>query len=299
MKSLKSKRNNKINICGVFVDNYTFAETILVIEKFLKEKKFHQIVPVNSEIIVDSQNDKEFLEVINNADLVTADGAGVLWAASYLKKPLFNFPILKQIQAIFQAVFSLFFALLFPKTLKRVIKERVSGSDLIWDICRLASEGGWSVFFLGGGQGVAQQTAEKIKEKYPNLKVAGTYPGSPKETEKILQMVNQSKADILFVAWGAPKQDKWIAQNIKNFKTVKVAMGVGGSFDFIVGQTKYYDGRVEKVKRAPLFLRKMGLEWFWRFLSQPWRFRRVIKAVPVFIFQVIRFKIKKSRNGKS
>lgn len=282
----------KICILNAFVNNLTLDEFLNIVEGWLQKKEPHQILTLNSEMLSLAQKDAEFLDVINKSDLVVVDGVGLMWAANFLSLPTVKIFPLFYFQIIFQAIYTLFLSLFYPPYFKKIIKERLAGSDLIWEISELASRKGYSVFFLGGGEGIAEKTAKKIKEKYPSLKIAGFYPGSPSESEKIIKMINDCGADILFVAWGAPKQDKWIAQNLRKFKTVKIAMGVGGSFDFVVGEVKYYgkSGK-EKVKRAPFVLRKMGLEWLWRFLTQPWRWERIIQAVPVFIFQVVKYKI--------
>lgn len=295
------ENKGKICILNAFLDNLNLEEFLLIISKFLKEKKPHQIITLNSEMLSDAQKDKEFLEIINNSNLAVADGAGIMWAANFLALPTSKISFFSYPQVIFQAFYTLFLSLIFPSYFERTIKERLAGADLIWKISKLASKEGYSIFFLGGGEGVAEKTGERIKKHYPSLKIAGFYPGSPQETEKILKMVNSCKADILFVAWGAPKQDKWIAHNLKNFETVKIAIGVGGAFDFIVGKAKYYGNRKEeKVKRAPFLMRKIGLEWFWRFLIQPWRWKRILKAVPLFIFQVVKYKLElEKKNGKN
>lgn len=144
------------------------------------------------------------------------------------------------------------------------IKERVSGTDLME---KILYGGRGKVFLLGGKNGVAQ----KISEKFSNI--VG-YSEDPKEA---VEKINRVGPNILFVALGAPKQEEWIAENFKKIPSVKVAMGVGGAFDFISGN----------VIRAPEFLRKVGLEWLWRFFLQPWRLKRIYRAIVEFPLLVL------------
>ena len=141
-------------------------------------------------------------------------------------------------------------------------------------------EQGWKIFFLGAGEGIAEGAARILKAQHPPLIVSGTYSGSPAEREEddIVALINASGADILLVAFGAPQQDKWIARNLPRLN-VAMAMGVGGSFDFIAGV----------VPRAPQWMRDRGLEWLYRLLRQPWRMRRMLR-LPRFVFAVLRQK---------
>ncbi|MBN1967050.1 MAG: WecB/TagA/CpsF family glycosyltransferase, partial [Anaerolineae bacterium] len=151
---------------------------------------------------------------------------------------------------------------------------------------------GWRLFLLGAAPGVAERTAAVLECDYPGLQIAGTYAGSPapQEEEAIIERVNASGADILFVAYGAPRQDDWIARNRERLN-VRVAMGVGGSFDFIAGV----------VPRAPRWMQQIGLEWLFRLIRQPWRWRRMLR-LPRFIWAVLWHKeqaVQESRGGKA
>jgi len=159
------------------------------------------------------------------------------------------------------------------------IGERITGVDLTWEICKLAAKKGYSVYFLGAAEGVAQKAAQRIKLLYPDLKIAGTYAGMPDE-EGIIDRINDTKPDILLVAFGAPKQDFFIQEYLPKLPTVKLAMGVGGSFDFISG----------KVKRAPQIYRDLGLEWFYRFYNEPWRALRIFNATVRLMVSVVKYK---------
>jgi N-acetylglucosaminyldiphosphoundecaprenol N-acetyl-beta-D-mannosaminyltransferase len=159
------------------------------------------------------------------------------------------------------------------------LPERVSGSDLVVKLAELSHQKGYRIYFLGAREGVAEKAIANLKVRYPNLQVAGVYAGSPQpeENEAITQRIFPTRPDILLVAYGAPQQDKWIARNLEQLQ-IPVCIGVGGSFDFIAGITP----------RAPLWVQRLGLEWFHRLLTQPWRWRRIWNAVVRFSWLVVR-----------
>ena len=146
--------------------------------------------------------------------------------------------------------------------LGRPLKQRIAGTDLMERICQTAAQKKWPVFLIGGPQGVAEKAGENLRKKYLGLQI-GT----------VLRIQS-----ILFVALRAPKQEKWINENLKKIPSIKLAMGIGGAFDFISN----------KIPRAPKFLRAIGLEWLWRLFCQPWRIKRIFKAVIVFPYLVMR-----------
>jgi N-acetylglucosaminyldiphosphoundecaprenol N-acetyl-beta-D-mannosaminyltransferase len=236
-----------ISILSVPVHNVTFAETIAIIESFIQEKMPRQICTVNPEFVMAAQKDKEFRSILQNADLCLPDGIGILWAATWLKSPL---------------------------------RERVTGSDLLPLIAREAAGRGWALFFLGAAAGVADRAAQILRERHPHLKIVGTHTGSPHpaDDDESTRLIRQAQPDILFVAYGAPAQDKWIQRN-KARVGVPVMMGVGGSFDFISGAAA----------RAPRWIQSVGFEWLHRLIRQPWRWKRML-ALPRFVVKVIRDK---------
>jgi N-acetylglucosaminyldiphosphoundecaprenol N-acetyl-beta-D-mannosaminyltransferase len=197
------------------------------------------IVTVNAEYVMRARQDCKFRSIIEAAELRTADGAGILLAA---RKRGFK------------------------------IRRRVGGSDLIWRLSELAAERGFSVFLLGAAPGVAELTADKLREAYPGLKIAGTESGSPapEADREQVERVRAAKPDILFVAFGSPAQDFWIARN-KVQLGIPVCIGVGGSFDYIAGIAR----------RAPVWMQNAGLDWLWRLSRQPWRWRRM-RVLPQF-----------------
>jgi N-acetylglucosaminyldiphosphoundecaprenol N-acetyl-beta-D-mannosaminyltransferase len=157
------------------------------------------------------------------------------------------------------------------------LDERVTGSDGIYRICERAAAKGWRVYFLGAATGVAEKTAQQLQQLYPALQVAGSESGSPSDQawQPIAARLESARPDILFVAFGHPKQDYWIAQHRQQLPAT-VAIGVGGAFDFVAGIQQ----------RAPQLWQRMGLEWLYRLVSQPWRWRRMLK-LPKFAVMVL------------
>jgi len=235
----------RILLSGVPVNPVTVDETHDFIAQRVHDRAPAQVVTVNAEFVVRAQSDAAFAAVLRGADLATPDGAGVLWALG-----------------------------------RRGIHltERVGGSDLIWSVSRLAADRGFRIFLLGGAEGVADAAARKLETAYPGLLVAGAFAGSParRDEEAIVDLICRSRADILFVAFGAPEQDLWIARNLGATR-VGCAIGVGGSFDYLAGTAR----------RAPLWMQRNGLEWMWRLIRQPWRWRRML-ALPRFVWLVLR-----------
>jgi N-acetylglucosaminyldiphosphoundecaprenol N-acetyl-beta-D-mannosaminyltransferase len=164
--------------------------------------------------------------------------------------------------------------------LGRPFSERIPGVDLVERLAALSAEQGYGIYFLGAMPGVAQKAAEILVSRYPGLVVAGTYAGSPRmeDEESIIERLSAARPHILLVAYGAPAQDHWIARNLGRLE-VPVCIGVGGSFDYIAGVRP----------RAPHWLRRLGLEWLYRLITQPWRWRRML-ALPCFVWRVLRGK---------
>ena len=235
-----------ISLLGIPVHAVTMAETLALIEGYMAEPRLHQIATVNPEFVMAAQSDAEFRAVLERADLCLPDGVGLLYAA---------------------------------RRTGRRLPERVPGSELVYRLAERAAARGWPLFLLGAAPGVADEAAGVLRGLYPGLCVAGAYAGSPDpaENEVIVQRVNDSGAMLLFVAYGAPKQDKWIARNRDALPAVRLAIGVGGSLDFITG----------RAVRAPRWMQRLGLEWLHRLIREPWRWRRMM-ALPRFALRVLR-----------
>lgn len=264
--------DSTIQILGVKIHCVNFAQTLEQITAWVEEKdppnrqerfgqttsgqakspvtkvnataNVHQICTVNPEFIMAAQRDPSFADVLRTADLCVPDGIGVLWAARR------------------QGV---------------QLSERVTGSDGIYRICERAAARGWRVFLLGAAEGVAAEASRRLARHYPKLQVVGTYSGSPDAADwpAIAQQLHTAQPDILFVAYGHPQQDIWIAHH-RHELPVKVALGIGGAFDFVAGITP----------RAPQWMQRAGIEWLHRLLQQPWRWRRMV-VLPLFVWHVL------------
>jgi N-acetylglucosaminyldiphosphoundecaprenol N-acetyl-beta-D-mannosaminyltransferase len=158
-------------------------------------------------------------------------------------------------------------------------RGRVTGVAIAEQIAALAAERGWSLFLLGAAPGVAEHAAAALQRAHPNLRIAGCYAGSPRPSDEpaIRERIAEARPDVLLAAYGHPAQELWIARNQPHVR-VPVAIGVGGVFDFLAGE----------VPRAPAWMRQAGLEWLYRLIKQPWRWRRILVAVPLFLWAAMR-----------
>lgn len=231
---------NTVDIVGVKIDNLTIIDAVIKTEDFLDGESTNIIFTPNSEILLDAIKEPAFAEILNSGDLVVPDGIGVVMASKFYNMP---------------------------------IKERVAGYDLMCKLIEVAYHKKKSIYLLGGKEGVAEEAAARLKEKYCGINIAGMHNGYFHDDEEILiiEDIIRLKPDIVFVALGAPKQERWIYEH-RHSLPIKIIMGVGGSLDVIAG----------KVKRAPEFWQKAGLEWFYRLLKDPKRIFRVLK-LPKFI----------------
>lgn len=250
----------KINIAGVLIDNISYDQTLYKIDEFVQSKLPHHIVTSYSEFIVGAQTNEKFRAVLNRAALNVPDGIGILWAANYLSGE----------KGLLIWLWSLAQIILSPKSTRAVIKEQVTGSHLIWDIVRLAQEKKYTLALVGGLGSVAQQSATILQHKFPGLNISFAMSDN-KFDSNLVEQIQTSNSDILLVAFQPPKQEIWISENLANLN-VKVAIGLGGTFDYIAG----------KRPQAPKFMHYMGLEWLWRLITQPWRIKRIWRAIVEF-----------------
>jgi N-acetylglucosaminyldiphosphoundecaprenol N-acetyl-beta-D-mannosaminyltransferase len=234
-------------ILGVRVDKVDKSLALSNVADFLASHEGHMIFTPNPEMLVDAQKDLYFKEVLNAGDLNLCDGRGLALVA------------------------------------KESI-ERIPGVDFMIDICEFAAGENKSVYLLGSGSSeVLKECKNKLLAKFPNLKIVGMHPGihiandftfDSDANDAIIDDIILSAPDILFVAFGHKKQEKWIYGFLPELPSVRVAMGIGGSFDFISG----------KVKRAPAIFRRLGLEWLYRLVREPRRIKRIWKATVVFLY---------------
>jgi N-acetylglucosaminyldiphosphoundecaprenol N-acetyl-beta-D-mannosaminyltransferase len=231
-------------ILGISVDDVTMDEAVSWIVHHAVDGACRQVTTVNPEFIMAARRIPAFAAAINGADLCVPDGAGLLWAARWQRS---------------------------------LLRQRVAGVDLVDALARESARLGLRVYFLGAQPGVAAEAAAVLTRRYPGFMVAGAYAGSPspREERDILERLARSAPHILLVAYGAPQQDLWIARNRERI-AAGVAIGVGGSFDFISG----------RVRRAPRRMQRLGLEWLFRLWLEPWRWRRML-ALPRFVWAVL------------
>jgi len=271
----------KVNIAGLEIDAVKYSDVLEAVENFLsQEHQKHMIVTPNPEMIVYSQSHTGFRQVLNSASLAVPDGIGILWAAYYLSLPRAKSMFGEQmvvLKTLLQVLFKM-------KPIYRVLPARVTGTDLLFRIIEESQKKGWRIYLLGAAPGIASVAIDRLLKKYPQAIFAGSFAGTPAETheDELCERINLAQPDILFVSFGSPAQEEWIHRNLQKLSTIRVAIGVGGAIDFAAG----------KAKRAPKLLRGLGLEWFWRLLTQPRRFKRVWNATFVFVKLIFRLKTK-------
>ncbi|PIR54803.1 glycosyltransferase [Candidatus Peregrinibacteria bacterium CG10_big_fil_rev_8_21_14_0_10_36_19] len=262
-------------ILKVKIDATTLKSATKKAIEFAESVNQHIITTPNAEIILEAQKSEKFLTILNRSDLNIADGISLLWAAKYqeISKGKYN------LYKIMLGTVSLLSIIFYPKFIHSVLPERVTGADLMDKICEEAGKRRHlRIFLLGGAEQIAEITKENLERKYPNINIVGTYSCPHSENQKSIELIQKSNANILFVAFGAPKQELWISKNLKNIPRVKLALGVGGAFDFI-SQNK---------KRAPKWMRKTGLEWLFRLIQEPKRIKRIYNATIKFPTEVIK-----------
>jgi N-acetylglucosaminyldiphosphoundecaprenol N-acetyl-beta-D-mannosaminyltransferase len=272
----------RIRILDIPIDRVTRSETMRRITDFVSSKLPNQVATINPEFIMAASHNPEFRNALQASELNVPDGSGIRAAASFLHLHRPNWQPAKFIVGLLQGIYVAICVLFALPLTKQLFPETVTGIDLLIQICYEATKNSWRIYLVGGEPGVAEATARELEKKYPKLIIVGAEEGltkssTPHDTDKLIQRINNAKPDILFVAFGAPKQDLFIANN-KQALGVPVMMGVGGSFDFIIG----------RAHRSPGWLRQIGLEWVWRLMTQPWRWQRIITATIRFPWSVYR-----------
>lgn len=242
----------KISIMNVRIDNKSMDEVMDEVKKRISNNEQYVIYTPNTEIVMMCQSDEEFLDLMNKSDINIPDGIGLIYASKIKNHPL---------------------------------KEKVAGYDLSVNLLKLANEESLKLFVVGGKPGVAEAAMKKVHNEYPNIKIVGAQHGYFKgthlglnghdEEKEVLDKINQAEPDILFVGFGAKKQEQWIEYN-KDAINAKIIIGNGGTLDGLAGN----------VKRAPDIYIKLGLEWFYRLMKEPKRIKRQI-LLPMFMSKVL------------
>ena len=239
----------RIEILGVPVDCVTMETAVNFAEKIIGDTRREaiRVVAVNPEKIIKAQENSALLLFLKEAQLLLPDGIGVVVAARLLG-------------------------------LAEMV--RVPGSEFMPSLCERAAKRGFKIFLFGGAPEVNRKVVDVLRQRYPGIQIVGSQDGYVDEhgMPELINRINASEADILFLALGSPKQELWMDRYLQQTK-VKLCQGVGGTFDVIAGN----------VKRAPLAFRKLNLEWFYRLMAQPSRILRQ-KALPKFAYRVLRRK---------
>ena len=234
---------DQVNILGVNVDAVTMAEAVAHVTEAMDVRANVMIATANAEMIMRATHDEELRDILNAAALVVPDGAGTVWAARHLG---------------------------------HAMPERVAGYDLAQELLRRAPAEGRRIYFFGAAPGVAEKAKEKAEQLYPGIEIVGVRNGffSPADNAAIIAEIREARPDLLLVALGVPKQEKWIAAHLAELD-VPAAIGVGGTLDVMAGV----------MKRAPYWMQKAKLEWLFRGLMQPKRAGRLL-ALPKFVLKV-------------
>lgn len=234
-------------ILGLQIDAYSLKQAVSSIKAMLKTSSMDQVVTVNPEFLIRAEKEPNFKQLLKEASLRTADGVGVSLFSNFS----FN---------------------------------RASGVDLILALAEELESDPYSFFLFGAEKGVAERTAQNLQKQFPKLDIAGTLDGMKIDENSKASAINAASPDILFVALGAGKQERWIDDHKEELSSCKVAIGVGGAFDILAGDKP----------RAPRIFRYLGLEWLWRLIIEPTRALRISKVVFYFPYLVLRRKLIRS-----
>ena len=245
---------SKVEILNVKIDNLSLQEVLEKSDQFLNSKNQYYIVTPNPEFLVKARKDKNFKEILNYADIAIADGVGLVYAAKFLGKRL----------------------------------QRITGVDLLGYLCGMAEQDEHPIYLLGSGPGIAKKTAKELMQNFPELQIVGAESGGEisengkhSSESNLIARIRTVKPKIIFIAFGHGKQEKWIFNNLDKMPSVKIAVGIGGTFDYISGE----------VSRAPEVVRNLGLEWLYRLFTEPKRWKRILDAVIIFPLLILKEKI--------
>jgi len=239
---------SRVRLLGIPLDPVTSGEATTRLREMLSTPGQWHVMTPNSEMLVEASKNERFRALLNRTALNLPDSIGLLWAARLTGQHL---------------------------------PERVTGVDAVTGLCAELSAD-HRVFLLGARPGVAEAAANALQRRNPHLRIVGTYAGSPhaEDATEILQKIALAEPHLLLVAYGAPAQDLWIDRYMRDLPCVRVAIGVGGTFDFLAGERK----------RAPKLMQECGLEWLWRLVQEPSRWKRIWTAVIVFPWLCLRKK---------
>jgi N-acetylglucosaminyldiphosphoundecaprenol N-acetyl-beta-D-mannosaminyltransferase len=241
---------------GFCVSALRMPETISAIREFITSDTPHLVVTADAASAVLARRDRLYLDIVRKADLVTPDGTGIVLACRLLGEGA---------------------------------RERICGVDLVPEIAQCCAYERRSLFLIGGRPGVAEEAARELKRRFPALQIAGCHHGyfDAESESGVVEMIARTRPDVLVAGMGAPKQEKWLAENAAAIGA-KLAIGVGGSLDVLAGRSK----------RAPRWMQRAGIEWLWRFVSDPKRVRKVA-LLPAFCWIVLRGMVQRRGKGSA
>lgn len=232
----------KTDIMGLQFDNITMEEALDAAKVLLQGEHAARVVTPNAEIAYEALHDENMRTLLNSAELMLPDGAGVVLASKILKTPL---------------------------------KQKVAGVDFADGLLGVLETTGQSLYLLGSKPGIGELAAQKMMQKHPRLRIAGIADGYFQDEAPVIDKINASGADALFVCLGAPKQEQFMARHQKALH-VKLMAGLGGSLDSFAGT----------VKRAPKWMIRLNLEWLYRLIKEPKRFKRMLR-LPKYLWAVV------------
>lgn len=270
----------RYDVLGVSITTVPKRKLLRELELIAVGEGVGYVATVNPEFVMAAQNDNEFRTILSHSACNSADGIGIVWAAKFLSltsasNSLYRFP-----QVVMQWIVSLGAVIISPKWLHSVVHQRAPGTELFWDIAKFAEQRQLSIFLIGGFGDTPTIAGGKLIERFPKLKLAGT-SNRNYDDGFAPDVVAKAKPDIVYVAFGGVRQEKWIAK-YQSMIGAKLMIGLGGTFDYVAGVQP----------EPPKVVRKIGLEWLYRLLTQPKRYKRIFIATVVFPYRVLTHKLK-------
>lgn len=241
---------DKQPLLNTYVNNVSMTETVHEIERMICEKHKSYIVAINVDVVLKIEHDKYLKKITDDADMVLVDGQPLVWISKWHKRP---------------------------------VKAKISGSDLVPKMCEVAAEKGYTMFIIGGKDGIAEKAKKNLEMKLPRIQIVGTYAPpfgfekDQRELDKINAMIAAVHPDILVACFGCPKQEKWIYENYQKYDAT-VSICAGATVDFLAGN----------IDRAPKWMSDHGLEWFYRFTKEPKRLFRRYFVDDIEIFKLVK-----------
>ena len=223
-------------LINTYVNNLNMQETVGEICRLIDERKKSYVVAINVDVVMKMEDDKYLKQIADEADLTLVDGKPLVWIAKWHKRP---------------------------------VKAKISGSDLVPELCKMAADKGYKIFIIGGKDGIAEKARINLEHTWSGIKIVGTYSppfgfeNDNAEILKINKIISDAHPHLLIVCFGCPKQEKWIYENYQKYDAM-VSICAGATVDFLAGN----------VNRAPKWMSDNGLEWFYRFIQEP---RRLFK----------------------